>query len=289
MFINLSRKQKGVKKSEIMDKKEQQRKECRWNQCNDVNSYCCTCGKLQCNEKKEILLPCCSRLVCHDCINEFPQRALFCHFCQIPYKLSPLNLSQEQPCQTYAVSLSSPPPAYEAPPTYETSVIVNMPQKLCARDSSDGRTLMAESENVLHFLDHKYDTLVSLSFRYGIPLPVLRRVNNITSDHLLSARRVVIIPHEYCRDGISLSPQPVEGEEKDREKLMVRRFMVSCKISEYDVALLYLKQLDFNLESAIEAYREDEKWEQENPLKYKGMYRNKCTIKSPSMSSYVRF
>lgn len=34
----------------------------------------------------------------------------------------------------------------------------------------------------------------------------------------------------------------------------------------YDVALLYLQQADYNLEAAIEAYKDDEKWEKENPL-----------------------
>jgi len=29
---------------------------------------------------------------------------------------------------------------------------------------------------------------------------------------------------------------------------------------------LYLKQTDYNLEAAIEAYKEDERWEKEHPL-----------------------
>jgi hypothetical protein len=34
----------------------------------------------------------------------------------------------------------------------------------------------------------------------------------------------------------------------------------------YDVALVYLKQADYDLDLAIEAYKEDEKWEKEHPL-----------------------
>lgn len=34
----------------------------------------------------------------------------------------------------------------------------------------------------------------------------------------------------------------------------------------YEVALLYLKQTDHHLDLAIEAYKEDERWEQEHPL-----------------------
>jgi hypothetical protein len=34
----------------------------------------------------------------------------------------------------------------------------------------------------------------------------------------------------------------------------------------YDVALLYLNQEEWHLEAAIDAYRDDERWEKEHPL-----------------------
>lgn len=34
----------------------------------------------------------------------------------------------------------------------------------------------------------------------------------------------------------------------------------------YDIALLYLKQADYDLDAAIEAYKDDERWEKEHPL-----------------------
>ena len=36
--------------------------------------------------------------------------------------------------------------------------------------------------------------------------------------------------------------------------------------SSYDIALLYLKQADYNLDVAVEAYISDEKWEREHPI-----------------------
>jgi len=36
--------------------------------------------------------------------------------------------------------------------------------------------------------------------------------------------------------------------------------------SRYDVALLYLNEAEYNLESAIETFRDDERWETEHPL-----------------------
>lgn len=34
----------------------------------------------------------------------------------------------------------------------------------------------------------------------------------------------------------------------------------------YDVALLYLEEAEYDLEQAIEAYRDDERWEKEHPI-----------------------
>jgi hypothetical protein len=47
----------------------------------------------------------------------------------------------------------------------------------------------------------------------------------------------VLIPGEYYKEGVSLSPRPVEGEEEEARKNKVRRWMVGCKVSEW--VLLY--------------------------------------------------
>jgi hypothetical protein len=82
--------------------------------------------------------------------------------------------------------------------------------------------------------------MLSLSLRYKVPVDVLRRANKLTSDHLLLARRTVIIPGEYYQGGVSLSPRPVEGEEEERRKAIVRRWMVACKVAEYVSPLPHL-------------------------------------------------
>lgn len=121
------------------------------------------------------------------------------------------------------------------------------------------------AEDVLHFLNHSDDTIISLSLRYGVPAGVLRRANNITSDHLLQGRRTVVIPGEFYKGGVSLSPRPIEGEEEELRKGKIRRFMVACKVSEYDVAVLYLEQSNYDIEAAMEAYVGDEEWEKAHP------------------------
>jgi len=34
----------------------------------------------------------------------------------------------------------------------------------------------------------------------------------------------------------------------------------------YDVALLYLEQVNYDLEAAIEAYKDDEQWKKDHPM-----------------------
>ncbi|TVY62871.1 hypothetical protein LSUE1_G008180, partial [Lachnellula suecica] len=126
------------------------------------------------------------------------------------------------------------------------------------------------AEDVLHFLNHSTDNLTSLSLRYGVPIHALRKTNNITSDHLLLARRTILIPGEFYRGGVSLSPRPIEGEEEERRKGIVRKWMVRCKVADYDVALLYLEQANYDLEMAVGVYMDDERWEREHPMKGKG-------------------
>lgn len=121
------------------------------------------------------------------------------------------------------------------------------------------------AEDTLHFLDHRHDSIASLSLRYGVPAAALRRANNVNSDHLLLGRKTVIIPGEFYKAGVSLSPQPVEGEEEELRKAKIRRLMTSCKIADYDIAVLYLEQHGYDLNLASEAFVADEEWERTHP------------------------
>ncbi|KAG5922835.1 hypothetical protein E4U42_005222 [Claviceps africana] len=121
------------------------------------------------------------------------------------------------------------------------------------------------ADDVLHFLNHNLDSITSLSFRYGVPAAVLRHANHLTSDHLLWGRRTIRIPGKYYKGGVSLSPRPVDGEEEERRKSKIRRFMTSCKVSDYDVAVLYLEQSDYDFGLSVEAYLGDEAWEAAHP------------------------
>lgn len=49
-------------------------------------------------------------------------------------------------------------------------------------------------------------------------------------------------------------------------KNKIRRWMVACKEHDYDVALMYLDGADYDLEEAVQRYKDDEEWERNNPM-----------------------
>ncbi|KAJ2989580.1 hypothetical protein NUW58_g3400 [Xylaria curta] len=151
------------------------------------------------------------------------------------------------------------PPPYAATPT-DRKPRDPLNEKCAPQDDEP-------AEDTLHFLNHAHDSINSLSLRYGVPASVLRRANNISSDHLIMGRRTVIIPGEYYKGGVSLSPRPIEGEEEEKRKGKIRRWMVACKVHEYDIALLYLEQAGYDLQLATNAYFADEEWERMHPAK----------------------
>jgi hypothetical protein len=203
----------------------------------------------------------------------------YCPYCQI--STTPSRLPQglkEPPSYASAAESSKDSRRHGPPPPYAASVATTaagakqqQQQRHVVVDPLDEKSVPLDgdeepAEDVLHFLNHEHDTVTSLSLRYGVPANVLRRANNITSDHLLMGRKTVIIPGEYYKGGVSLSPTPIEGEEEELRKGKIRRFMVACKVSEYDVAVLYLEQSDYDVEAATIAYIADEEWEASHPV-----------------------
>lgn len=55
----------------------------------------------------------------------------------------------------------------------------------------------------------------------------------------------------------------------------------------YDVALLYLEQVDYDLDAAIDAYREDERWEKDHPLDIKNKGKSKTSAGAAGMRRFV--
>ncbi|KAI9705650.1 MAG: hypothetical protein M1820_005060 [Bogoriella megaspora] len=237
---------------------------------------CCTCASLlssATDDEKPLTasrrLPCCGRVICTKCVAANPRFSSYCPYCQISsYPTSIPQGLRDPPAYSPPESPPTPhlntpaesdpeselPPAYSAH-TYSAAQIDNLPKG--GKDSGP-------TPDVLHFL-HPDDTVASVALRYRVPIQVLRSHNSLFSDSLIQARRAILIPGSHYR-GPSLSSRPVEGEEEEARKGKIRRFMVTCKVAEYDVALLYLKQSDYDLDEAVTRFQEDEQWEKEHPM-----------------------
>lgn len=152
-------------------------------------------------------------------------------FCQVSSNPSPLPQGLRDPP---AYTSSSPPHQVnprqdfdaEQPPAYSAS---DDQQDSFKKESQNG---VDAADDVLHFLDPAQDTISSLALRYAVPPSALRTKNNLYADHLLAARKAILIPGEFYKGGVSLSPQPIDGEEEEIRKSKIRRWMVTCKVSE---------------------------------------------------------
>jgi hypothetical protein len=224
-------------------------------------------------------LPCCPRQICQNCIDSNPRFATYCPFCQVSsepsslpaggLKLPPAYTEEEKDRKSKRdsneLSEKRTPLDDEAPPAY------------AAAGTVQASSTREQQEDTIHHL-HASDTLPALSLAYKVPAPVLRTHNNLFSDSLLAARRTLNIPRSHY-SGPSLSAHPVEDPEEVERKRKLRAFMVGAKCHEYDVAELYLGQAQGDVGKALDRWREDERWERENPLnKGKGVRRTEMRM-----------
>ncbi|KAI7566533.1 hypothetical protein KC317_g5608 [Hortaea werneckii] len=240
-------------------------------------------------------LPCCGRSICARCLNQNKRYETYCPYCQIttdPSQLLPQGL-RDPPAYDSAANEKRNIPKPEEPDEEDIDDVLPAYSEHHAHPppSSEKHSPNADNppaQDVLHFVTPN-DSIRSLSLAYQIPISALRNANNIYSDHLLQARRTVLIPGEYYKGGVSLSPRPVEGEEEEIRKGKVRRWMMGCKVAEYDIALLYLDQAAWDVQTAIEAFREDEEWEHAHPLEADGKATKRKEGKSAKSVGMRRF
>lgn len=242
-------------------------------------SFCCTCAlplsdtKVPYSTETEKpltftrILECCNRTICASCQYDNPRFETYCPFCQIssePGSALPqtgLRLPPAYDARQTGAPSEQHPGSTDSPPPYSAVASASGGSNSTAQSSPPDVHL--EQDDTVHHLNSD-DTLTSLSLLYRVPLPVLRTHNALYSDHLISGRKFILIPRShYNGPSLSQPPDPVEEE----KKIKVRRWMVATKCSDYDVAGLYLKGADWNLEIAVESYRSDDKWEKEHPMK----------------------
>ncbi|EXJ94899.1 hypothetical protein A1O1_00017 [Capronia coronata CBS 617.96] len=242
-----------------------------------ITDSCCTCATLLTDVKvpydpeseKPLLynrrLECCSRQICATCQYNNPRFQSYCPFCQISSGPSALPKDGLRLPPSYTKTSTSPKHgrAESPPPSYDDAMTPRrVPDQSIAPPEN--------TDDTVHFVGAE-DSLQSLSLAYNVPVLVLRRHNGLYSDQLLAARRWILIPKShYTGPPLSTPPDPEEEERKTK----VRRWMVATKCPDYNVASLYLKGTDYNLDLAVDAFRADEEWEKNHPLHGKGKGRD---------------
>ncbi|KAL6252762.1 hypothetical protein RBB50_000481 [Rhinocladiella similis] len=249
---------------------------------------CCTCATLLTDTKvpydpdseKPLLynrrLSCCSREICALCQSKNHRFQTYCPFCQVSSGPSALPKDglrlppsySKTPISTCRDGSPPPPPP---PPSYDEATVISQRSPRRRTDlvnvSATNASPPSDTEDTIHHVNGLDDTLASLSVAYNVPVPVLRQHNNLYSDTLLAARKWVLIPRShYAGPALSTPPDPEEEERKTK----LRRWMVATKCPDYGVATLYLKGADYDLDIAVQAFRADEEWERNHPLRHGG-------------------
>ena len=202
-----------------------------------MSTSCATCANFYSDpsdpiSEKPLLpgryLPCCGRSICSKCLNQNKRYETYCPYCQIATEPSLLPQGLKDPPAYSSIDDRIPKQSQhddvnEEPPPYATHEPVQTASEKPQGDEP--------APDVLHFLTPN-DSIHSLSLAYGVPMNALRNTNSVYSDHLLQGRRTILIPGEYYKGGVSLSPRPIEGEEEEAKKQKVRRWMVACKVAE---------------------------------------------------------
>ncbi|KAL2164500.1 hypothetical protein VTH06DRAFT_3716 [Thermothelomyces fergusii] len=174
-------------------------------------------------------LSCCGRIICGICLQTNPRFSSYCPYCQTSGAPPPPRdgaserrprqseaAAEAQPAsehppppysavaQTVRAALStaepaSPPPPY-SPPATSVSISISTPSTPISQKQQQQQPPPPPAGYAIHHLRHPphphADTLASLSLRYGVPIPVLRRHNRLPSDadYLLAARNTLLIP-----------------------------------------------------------------------------------------------
>lgn len=176
-------------------------------------------------------LPCCDRSICARCLNQNKRYETYCPYCQITTEPSLLpQVLRDPPAYEALKEYGVPPPGEQEGGEGEEELPEYSSLDSVRVDGEKGRKEEA-APDVLHFLTPE-DSMRSLALAYGVPINALRKANNVFSDHLIQARRTVLIPGEFYKGGVSLSPQPPEGEEEEIKRSKVRRWMMACKVAE---------------------------------------------------------
>ncbi|RUS14827.1 hypothetical protein BC937DRAFT_93268 [Endogone sp. FLAS-F59071] len=212
------------------------------------NLHCLTCHVLvSIPHALTYMTPCCSRWVCDACVSRLPQLLQFCPYCQDPR------------CGVWGVR--EPPPYEDEEKRREYGDELPEYEESC-RDAMETKKMPLEKEkedcSAVHYVQPT-DTVVGLALKYNVDLTLLRRTNRIFHDNDIHARTALLIPG-YAGLSVSSSPSP-----DDERKARLKRFQLQSKCIDPAEARVYMDAAEYNVEDALERYRDDLAWERAHP------------------------
>jgi len=144
------------------------------------------------------------------------------------------------------------------------------------------------SEKVKNLIRHyvtDVDTLIGLSFRYGVSAQSIRQLNRMPTDDVQAFSKLYI-PRKGCQVNLSELESDSEEEEgppknlSDKEKLLFQKRMTNKLRTQTgisnDEATYYLSMYGWAYSTALKEYQDDLEWEKSNPSKSKKILSRKC-------------
>jgi len=129
------------------------------------------------------------------------------------------------------------------------------------------------------------DTLIGLSLKYGVSVDEIKVSNGLYSDAIWSHIELLI---PYRNQKIEeLTEEEKEKQEKDRMRLLIRRFQRVTKCNSEAEATYYLDSNQFDFDVALSEYNEDIKWAASHQLEFQEYLHqksSKISQKRPSIS-----
>ncbi|CAG8624645.1 15228_t:CDS:2, partial [Racocetra persica] len=188
------------------------------------------------------LTKCCNKWVCDNCLKENPRFQNYCPLCQ---KINQNILYSNE-------KYTDEPPSYEE--VINSTTNNDNPSFLqnIEKNELDGPNL-----GVIHHIK-KEDTLIGISLKYNVKITEIRKENQLFDDNIF-ARKILIIPN-YVGQSLSANPS-----KEDVRKTLVKRFQLQSKCVDTVEAKYYMEQSNYDINKAVQIYREDILWEIQHP------------------------
>ncbi|GAA5936156.1 uncharacterized protein JCM15063_002726 [Sporobolomyces koalae] len=258
----------------------------------------------------------CGHVLCRHCARSRRSLAKACVLCQSAHDLLSTTSTRSRPQQSHSGNLpvytldteakdfvlgdesddegnppQTPPPGLDPseadlPPAYDDETVKNVTEA--------SQEKQAEEQCNLHYIKPE-ETLLGLSMKYRVEGPLLCSMNRLpistlsTTPHLLHTLPFLLLPPGATP---STSTTPLLPPAQERRRLIIRRFQIQTRCSDYSVAQAYVDQVfkqredeaecvrtnrrargqfadvvevreGGELEQATEAYLADERWERE--------------------------